>query len=130
MSKRKTIQVNSLQEARAYCKEIKQVIVYLMQDQPTKQTMYPDTDRTFPALHDEIPDVIIIKQKIRRYNKHAGNPMGVCEDTKRCIVEVVDGWHYAQCSRKRGHGVGGKFCMQHAKMMDEKGRNLSIPEKE
>lgn len=38
-------------------------------------------------------------------------------DPKRCIEVVADptGWHFYQCSRKRGYGKNGLFCKQHAK---------------
>lgn len=51
----------------------------------------------------------------RRYGKWAGNPNGNPEDATRCIVEVPDGYLFAQCSRKRGHGPNGEYCGQHAK---------------
>lgn len=40
------------------------------------------------------------------------------EDPKRCIAEVPlqpGGWHWIQCSRKRGYGEDGLYCKQHAK---------------
>jgi len=53
----------------------------------------------------------------RIYDSWAGNPKGTPEDPTRCIAEVRDftGWHYLQCSRKRGYGPNGLFCKQHAK---------------
>lgn len=47
---------------------------------------------------------------------------GITEDPLRCAVEVADssGWHFYQCSRKRGHGTGGLYCKQHAKRHDAK----------
>ena len=38
-------------------------------------------------------------------------------DETRCIAKVADdtGWHFYQCSRKRGYGKDGKYCKQHAK---------------
>lgn len=43
------------------------------------------------------------------------------EDKSRCIVSVADstGWHFSQCSRKRGYGRDGLFCKQHAKTYKE-----------
>ncbi len=40
------------------------------------------------------------------------------ENTRRCIAEVHNplSWLYAQCVRRRGHGPGGAFCKQHAKL--------------
>jgi len=53
----------------------------------------------------------------RMYNKWAGNPKGTPEDPTRCIAFVAydGGWHFRQCSRKRGHGLNGEYCKQHAK---------------
>lgn len=55
--------------------------------------------------------------KLRRYNQWAGNPNGELEDVKKCVQEVSDssGWHFYQCSRKRGFGKNGLYCKQHAK---------------
>lgn len=37
-------------------------------------------------------------------------------DPARCIRYVSEtGWHFYQCSRKRGHGPEGLFCKQHGK---------------
>lgn len=69
---------------------------------------------------------------MRRYNRWAGNPEGTEEDITRCIVEVFDTRPPAsnyQCQRKRGFGVGGLYCKQHAKML-EKGISLYIPKEE
>ena len=46
------------------------------------------------------------------------------KDKTRCIAEVADftGFHFFQCSRKRGHGRDGLFCKQHAKI-DERRKN-------
>jgi len=57
----------------------------------------------------------------RRYNKWAGNPRGDPEDKTRCVAEVHDytGWHFVQCSRKRGYGPDSLYCKQHAKKMEK-----------
>ena len=58
----------------------------------------------------------------RIYGSWAGNPRGHSEDPNRCIVQVWPrrgGWAPYQCLRKRGHGPGGLFCKQHAKMVAE-----------
>ena len=57
--------------------------------------------------------------KPKRYNEWAGNPDGNLEITSRCIVEVMDGYHFYQCQRNRGHGVDGLFCKQHSKTYNE-----------
>lgn len=68
---------------------------------------------------------------MRRYGQWAGNPKGVAEQTDRCVFELFDrGWgmgHFRQCSRKRGHGPGGLFCKQHARMAAD-GKHLFVPE--
>ncbi len=42
------------------------------------------------------------------------------ENKDKCVVEVFEGWHSAQCSRKRGHGPGGEYCKQHAKIEEQR----------
>jgi len=58
----------------------------------------------------------------RIYDKWAGNPKGIPEDPTRCVFTVPDftGWHYNQCSRKRGYGPNGEYCKQHAKMIERR----------
>ena len=53
----------------------------------------------------------------RIYDEWIGNPKGISEDETRCVESVRDftGWHYFQCSRKRGYGPDGLYCKQHAK---------------
>lgn len=51
----------------------------------------------------------------RTYGQWAGNPKGKREDKTRCIVEVWDNYIGHQCSRKRGYGIDGLYCKQHAK---------------
>lgn len=51
----------------------------------------------------------------RRYGQWAGNPKGYPEDLTLCAEEVWDNWLTHQCSRKRGHGLNGEYCKQHAK---------------
>ena len=52
----------------------------------------------------------------RRYGQWAGNEKGHAEDIERCVVSVWprNGFIDAQCSRKRGYGLKGKYCKQHA----------------
>lgn len=52
----------------------------------------------------------------RRYGQWAGNPQGQPERLMDCREEVwpEHGMAY-QCQRKRGHGLNGWFCKQHAK---------------
>lgn len=67
---------------------------------------------------------------MRRYGQWAGGPKGRAEDPNCCIVEVWGSGRSMlsyQCGHKRGHGKGGNFCLQHAKMI-EKGRHLSVPQ--
>jgi len=63
---------------------------------------------------------------VRRYGDN-GNP----EDIDRCIACVSDssGWHFYQCSRKRGHGPDGLYCKQHATIL-KAGRCLWVPQDE
>ena len=64
------------------------------------------------------------KSEERRYDVWNGNPKGTPEDKTRCIQEVSDytGWHIIQCSRKRGYGLNGLYCKQHAKMIEKQRR--------
>lgn len=57
------------------------------------------------------------RSKGRRYGVWAGNPRGAAEDKARCIAEVPNppSWVDVQCSRKRGHGLDGMYCKQHAR---------------
>ena len=58
----------------------------------------------------------------RRYGQWAGDPRGVAEDTTKCIAEVrggPGGYIRYQCYRKRGHGLDGLYCKQHAKMHEK-----------
>ena len=60
----------------------------------------------------------------RYYNQWSGNPKGHPENTENCDVEVWQGMHSYQCSRKWTHDG---LCLQHFNMR-EQGRRLSIPE--
>lgn len=54
----------------------------------------------------------------RRYGAWAGDPKGVPEDKAQCIEEIWPRdniWSPYQCQRKRGHGIDGLYCRQHAK---------------
>lgn len=53
----------------------------------------------------------------RRYGTWAGNPKGRAEDLERCIESVSGSGRYisGQCSRRRGWGLNGDFCLQHSK---------------
>ena len=55
----------------------------------------------------------------RRYGCWSGKPNGNPEDESKCIVQVsgtgMKGFIGKQCSRKRGHGLDGLYCKQHAK---------------
>lgn len=63
---------------------------------------------------------------MRRYGTWAGHPEGTAEDNTRCIIEVQDSFVFYQCRRKRGHGEGGSFCKQHAKLSPN-AQQLRIP---
>jgi len=57
----------------------------------------------------------------RVYGRWAGFPKGWPEDPKHCIEQVWGEQRGAtghQCQRKRGHGPGGLYCKQHAKMKE------------
>lgn len=59
------------------------------------------------------------KQKDGRYGAWAGNPRGWPEDKTRCVEEVWGSSYIPyQCRRKRGHGPGGEYCLQHARMIE------------
>lgn len=54
---------------------------------------------------------------MRRYGEWAGNPKGYPEVVTRCVESVMDAGGYIgkQCDRKRGHGLDGLYCKQHAR---------------
>ena len=64
----------------------------------------------------------------RAYGSWAGSPKGFPEKADKCVVEVSsgDGWHYHQCTRKRGHGINKDMCAQHSEM-NGLGVSLLIP---
>jgi hypothetical protein len=51
------------------------------------------------------------------YGRWAGNPQGIKEDRARCVEGIWASRTYRsyQCERKRGHGLDGEYCKQHAK---------------
>lgn len=53
---------------------------------------------------------------MRHYGRWAGEPKGHPEDKERCVAQVQHWPHHIrnQCSRRRGHGILGLFCKQHA----------------
>ena len=54
----------------------------------------------------------------RRYGVNAIRPDGISEDPTRCAEAVwnKDDFATRQCTRKRGHGPNGDYCVQHATM--------------
>lgn len=63
------------------------------------------------------------KDGVRLYNQWRGNPKGTPEDPARCAAEVhhnIGFGRWFQCRNKRGHGPGGEYCKQHARMKGEK----------
>ncbi len=52
-----------------------------------------------------------------KYDKSAMNKTGIPQNPEKCVeaVSSCGGWHFYQCSRKRGKGKGGLYCGQHAK---------------
>lgn len=44
-----------------------------------------------------------------------GRDRHIYENKDLCIAGVFDDWRSGQCSRRRGHGIDGSFCKQHAK---------------
>jgi len=60
---------------------------------------------------------------IRRYFESIANPEGA-EDSACCIHTrewaYTSGWAKRQCSRKRGHGPGGMYCWQHARLLKQR----------
>lgn len=57
---------------------------------------------------------------MRIYNRWAGNEQGTQEDVTRCIAAVGVGGRSPlshQCYRKRGYGLDGLYCSQHAGML-------------
>jgi hypothetical protein len=63
---------------------------------------------------------------MKRYGQWGGNPKGVKEDPKRCIVSVTKKNFYIdhQCDRPRGHGKDGAYCKQHSKIYQHRDGNL------
>lgn len=58
-----------------------------------------------------------------RYGRWAGNPQGHAEDVRRCAFEVWPnerGRLHHQCERKRGYGPDGRYCKQHARLLEQK----------
>lgn len=50
----------------------------------------------------------------KSYGAWAGNPKGHAPDYERCVATVKGaGWHYCQCSKKRGYGPDEAYCKQH-----------------
>lgn len=65
----------------------------------------------------------MMSDKPRTYGKWAGEPKGIAENLGRCRYEVFPAAGAAyQCLRKRGHGLNGWFCKQHAKIHSEVSR--------
>jgi hypothetical protein len=64
----------------------------------------------------------------RVYDQWQGRPQGIPEDPTRCVYAVPDetGWHFYQCSRKRGYGPNGEYCKQHAKIMERRLSNQKV----
>lgn len=58
----------------------------------------------------------------RIYDQWAGNHKGTPEDETKCISKVAGdtGWRIIQCSRKRGYGLNGEYCKQHAKIEERR----------
>ncbi len=56
-----------------------------------------------------------------RYGRCNLRPKGVAENLTRCAQPVTGApnWGLLQCSRRRGHGEGGEYCKQHARMISE-----------
>ena len=54
----------------------------------------------------------------KAYGVWGGNPKGHAPNYERCAADVHTGWHFNQCSRKRGHGPDGAYCKQHAKRFE------------
>lgn len=58
----------------------------------------------------------------RRYGVDPGNPVGTPENTAHCVEQV---WSVGilpkgrQCSKKRGYGPDGLYCVKHAKVVSE-----------
>ena len=65
----------------------------------------------------------------RRYGAWGGWPRGYPERKDKCVAEVANGHRFFQCYRKRGHGPGGQYCKQHAKMV-EAGQHVYVPQSE
>lgn len=59
---------------------------------------------------------------VRTYAVWAGDPVGIKEDTTRCVVAVRSGIGpmSQQCDRRRGHGPDHELCWQHAKIAARK----------
>lgn len=64
-----------------------------------------------------ICDACMGRTKLRIYGQWAGNPKGLAENPRRCIVGVYPyrSMIESQCSRPRGYGKDGLKCKQHAK---------------
>jgi len=58
----------------------------------------------------------VTTKKPRMYGQHSDKP----EDPKLCIEAVSAHWAVYQCSRKRGHGLDGLYCKQHAAVIQKR----------
>jgi hypothetical protein len=75
-------------------------------------------------------DARIVDGKRVYGGRDGGMFKGSPEDETRCIEEVSDydsRWaHYGQCSRKRGFGIDGLYCKQHALTHPEAGEEPEV----
>lgn len=55
------------------------------------------------------------------YGRWSGNPKGHAYRPGRCAYSVWRNFISGQCSRIWGHGPGGLYCKQHAKMVENRG---------
>ena len=55
-----------------------------------------------------------------KYNSWAGNPQGRPYVVGGCAYEVWSNMLSWQCTRRNGYGMGGLYCKQHAKMVEER----------
>lgn len=70
---------------------------------------------------------------MRKYGQWVGNKEGYLENNTKCVAIVSRGGGFSrphQCQHKRGHGVDGLLCKQHAKIQAGNHRMVWIPEDE
>ena len=124
-----TVEVFQYDGCRGYCPYCGEPVIFvdwltfITNDRPMHYCSSTKIDVTRSGLTEQKPEnegwMVKKIDGERRYGVWSGNPKGQPEDKTRCIVEVYSHHGFGafyQCQRKRGHGKGGLYCKQHAKI--------------